>query len=61
VIADWPGLSEHDLHEGRDLRATLDLRAVLKGLLVERFGVSEAALDGAVFPDSESVRPLSMT
>jgi hypothetical protein len=31
VIADWP--KPADLHEGRDLRPTTDLRAVLKGLL----------------------------
>ena len=28
VIADWPGLAPGKLHEGRDLRATLDLRAI---------------------------------
>jgi uncharacterized protein (DUF1501 family) len=58
VLADWPGLAARDLHEGRDLRATTDLRAVFKGVLHERFGVSEAALARAVFPDSDSVEPL---
>ena len=33
VIADWPGLKPADLHDGRDLKPTTDLRAVLKGLL----------------------------
>ena len=33
VIADWPGLKDADLHENRDLKATTDLRAVLKGVL----------------------------
>ena len=33
VIADWPGLKPADLFEGRDLKPTVDLRAVLKGLL----------------------------
>ena len=33
VIADWPGLKDADLYEGRDLKPTTDLRAVLKGLL----------------------------
>ena len=32
VIADWPGLKPHNLHEGRDLKPTTDLRAVLKGV-----------------------------
>jgi uncharacterized protein (DUF1501 family) len=58
VIADWPGLAAHDLHEGRDLRATTDLRSLFKGVLHERFGVSESALARAVFPGSDAVAPL---
>jgi uncharacterized protein (DUF1501 family) len=58
VLADWPGLAARDLHEGRDLRATTDLRSLFKGVLHERFGVSEAALARAVFPGSDSVEPL---
>ena len=58
VIADWPGLASRDLHDGRDLRATTDLRALFKGVLHERFGVTEAALARAVFPGSGSVEPL---
>ncbi len=33
VIADWPGVKQSNLYQNRDLRATTDLRAVLKGLL----------------------------
>jgi uncharacterized protein (DUF1501 family) len=58
VIADWPGLAARDLHEGRDLRATTDLRGVFKGVLSERFGLPEATLERTVFPDSELVEPL---
>jgi uncharacterized protein (DUF1501 family) len=58
VIADWPGLAARDLHEGRDLRATTDLRSLFKGVLHERFGVSESALARAVFPGSDAVAPL---
>ena len=58
VLADWPGLASRDLHEGRDLRATTDLRSVFKAVLHERFGVSEAALARSVFPASDSVEPL---
>ena len=32
VIADWPGLSDSNLYEGRDLKPTTDLRSVLKGI-----------------------------
>ncbi|MET0221938.1 MAG: DUF1501 domain-containing protein, partial [Tardiphaga sp.] len=59
VIADWPGVSDKSLHEGRDLRPTTDLRAVLKGLLHDHIRVDEAALNTLVFPGSETVKPLS--
>jgi uncharacterized protein (DUF1501 family) len=59
VIADWPGLSEAQLHEGRDLKPTIDLRAPLKGLLRDHLGISSTALDTIVFPESAAVRPLS--
>jgi len=52
VLADWPGLKGANLHEGRDLKPTTDLRAVLKGLLRDHLRVEEAALADSVFPDS---------
>jgi uncharacterized protein (DUF1501 family) len=58
IVADWPGLAARDLHEGRDLRATTDLRSLFKAVLHERFGVAEAALARSVFPASDSVEPL---
>ena len=58
VVADWPGLSRSALHEGRDLRPTRDLRAVMKGVLRDHLGISVDALDDAVFPGSGAVRPL---
>ncbi len=51
VVADWPGLAQGELHEGRDLRATLDLRAVFAGVLQDHLGVPRRALDQEVFPD----------
>ena len=58
VIADWPGLADRALHEGRDLRPTLDLRALLKAALTAQIGLAEAPLEMKVFPDSRGVRPL---
>ena len=52
VIADWPGLKTAQLHEGRDLRPTTDLRSVLKGLLRDHLRVREDALASTIFPDS---------
>jgi uncharacterized protein (DUF1501 family) len=57
VVADWPGLKDADLYQGRDLKPTMDLRAVMKGLLRDHLQVSETALAGSVFPDSAGVRP----
>jgi uncharacterized protein (DUF1501 family) len=58
VIADWPGLGERALHEGRDLRPTLDMRALFKAALIAQLSLDEAALDARVFPGSSAVRPL---
>jgi uncharacterized protein (DUF1501 family) len=54
VIADWPGLGQKDLYEGRDLMPTMDLRSVLKGILVEHLRLDGAFVDRAVFPSSNS-------
>ena len=43
---------ERDRFEGRDLRTTTDLRAVLKGVLGDHLQVARSALDSDVFPDS---------
>jgi uncharacterized protein (DUF1501 family) len=58
VIADWPGLARGALYQQRDLAPTLDLRAVLKGVLRDHLGVGEEALEAKVFPGSRRVRPL---
>jgi len=59
VYADWPGLATASLYEGRDLKPTTDLRAVLKGVLTDHWGVSDRALAEVVFPDSTGIRPIS--
>jgi uncharacterized protein (DUF1501 family) len=58
VVADWPGLKQAQLYEGRDLKPTTDLRAVLKGLLRDHLRVEERALATTVFPDSAGVPPI---
>jgi uncharacterized protein (DUF1501 family) len=58
VIADWPGLTSPNLHDGRDLKPTTDLRAVLKGVLKDHLRVDEAVLASKVFPDSGRVKPM---
>jgi len=58
VLADWPGLKDADLLDGRDLKPTTDLRALAKGVLLQHMAVDEAALSAKVFPDSAAVKPL---
>jgi uncharacterized protein (DUF1501 family) len=58
VIADWPSLKAASLYQGRDLAPTTDLRAVIKGVLADHLGISEAALASTVFPDSAAARPM---
>jgi uncharacterized protein (DUF1501 family) len=47
VYGDWPGLKEHQLHEGRDLALTTDFRDVFAEVAVRHLGVDNPA---AIFP-----------
>jgi uncharacterized protein (DUF1501 family) len=58
VIADWPGLKSANLYENRDLKATSDLRAVLKGVLKDHLRADDRALAQSVFPGSDGVKPM---
>ncbi|QKC93365.1 DUF1501 domain-containing protein [Mesorhizobium sp. NZP2298] len=58
VIADWPGLKPAQLYQQRDLAPTSDVRAVLKGLLADQFGLSATVLGDKVFPESTQVKPM---
>jgi uncharacterized protein (DUF1501 family) len=58
VMSDWPTLKPASLYEGRDLKPTTDLRAVIKGVLADHLGLSERALAETVFPDSAAARPM---
>ncbi len=60
VIADWPGLAKKDRFEGRDLRITTDLRAVLRTVLGDHLQVPRAALDGSVLPGSGGLARLEL-
>ncbi len=58
IITDWPGLRPDQLHEGRDLKPTMDIRSVFAGLLVEHMGLSEGYLFDYVFPGGHRLRPM---
>lgn len=55
VFSDWPGLGDAALFEGRDLKPTLDTRAVLKAALAGTLDLTAAQAD-RVFPSSDAVR-----
>jgi uncharacterized protein (DUF1501 family) len=59
VIADWPGLATSNLYEGRDLKPTLDLRSVFKGLLAAHLGIAERDLEERVFPESRAATAMT--
>lgn len=54
IAGDWPGLAPSALNEGRDLRATSDLRGLFKGLLSAHLRIGDSALETQVFPDSRA-------
>jgi uncharacterized protein (DUF1501 family) len=60
VATDWPGLGRGQRYEGRDLKTTTDLRAVLKGALGDHLKIASRSLDNDVFPGSEKIRPLAL-
>jgi len=60
VVADWPGLARSNRFEGRDLKATTDLRSLLKGVLGDHLQVASRTLESEVFPSSRAVKPLNL-
>lgn len=56
VAGTWPGLTEANLFENRDLAPTLDVRALAMGLLIRHMGLAPASL-ADVFPGSGSLSP----
>jgi uncharacterized protein (DUF1501 family) len=57
IVADWPGLAANALFEGRDLKPTLDTRALLKTVVAAAFDLTPAQLD-RVFPNSATARAI---
>jgi uncharacterized protein (DUF1501 family) len=59
IVGDWPTLRQEALFENRDVRPTLDMRGLFKGVLADHMGVDRAALETKVFPDSADARPVT--
>ena len=58
VLADWPGLAQSALYEGRDLKPTMQLDAFIAGAVAGHFGLDPARLMPALFPGAGGARPI---
>lgn len=58
VIADWPGLAPGALHEGRDLRPTTDLDALITAAASDCFGLDRDRAGRALFPQMAAGKAL---
>ena len=50
VLADWPGLRDNQLYEGRDLRPTTALESVIAGAVAEHMKLDPAQAMAQMFP-----------
>jgi uncharacterized protein (DUF1501 family) len=51
IMADWPGLAQGQLHEGRDLKPTMRFETMVVGALSAHYGIDPERLKRTVFPD----------
>jgi uncharacterized protein (DUF1501 family) len=54
VVADWPGLGDAALYEGRDLRPTTGLDTLLNSAISSHFDLTAARTAQKLFPDMKS-------
>ncbi|WP_321893529.1 DUF1501 domain-containing protein [Paraburkholderia tropica] len=59
VIADWPGLRNADLYEGRDLKPTASLDALIAGAAAESLGLDPQRTAAALFAEAGTTRPMT--
>lgn len=52
VIADWPGLANASLYEGRDLKPTIALDALVGGALAQHYATEPSRVMAALFPNA---------
>jgi len=58
IVADWPGLAPASLHEGRDLKPTMGLDALVAAACAESFGLEPERVARVLFPDGSRGQPL---
>jgi uncharacterized protein (DUF1501 family) len=52
VIAEWPGLADSALYEGRDLKPTTDLDALIAGALAQHYALEPSRVMTSLFPET---------
>jgi uncharacterized protein (DUF1501 family) len=52
VISDWPGLKLANLYEGRDLKPTTDLDALIASALAQHYGLDAQRAMTTLFPET---------
>ena len=58
VLADWPGLSNAALYEGRDLKPTTNLDALIGGAVAQHYALEPARVMATLFPEGQG-RPFA--
>jgi uncharacterized protein (DUF1501 family) len=58
VVSDWPGLAPGNLFEGRDLRPTMSLDALLASVCAEAFRLEPQRTAGVLFPQAGKAQAL---
>lgn len=56
VLADWPGLQPAALHDGRDLRATTPLPALIASVTAQVFELDPQRVAATLFPQTPGLR-----
>ncbi len=57
IVADWPGLRAADLYEGRDLKPTASLDALIAGAAAETFGLDAHRTAATLFLQKSAAKP----
>jgi len=58
VVADWPGLGQSALYEGRDLKPTTDLDTLIASAVAQHYRLDPARTGRTLFPNIGNGRPV---
>lgn len=58
VIADWPGLSNSELYEGRDLKPTINLATLIASIISASFKLDPTQVNKVLFAEASKTKTL---